>query len=824
MASMNSDIRVRGRNNGLVAGLIIGAATLALLVSAGVSLLPFTASAHGVGSTLNFAATPLSATSIKLSWTSTSDTSNSSIDQHDLTIWYCHGVGCTPTTLLYSHTNNFLSIYSGSFNHTGLITGGTYGYKIEERHGGYVVEQILTNIVVVTPNSAPVAAAKSITTLEDTATSSAVHATDSDIPAQTITYTIISGPAHGTVTGLPNTTGAFTYTPAADYNGTDSFLYKASDGTASSTATVSIAVTPVNDAPSFTKGADQNVAEDSLLQTIVGWATAILAGPANESAQTVAFTVTNGNNALFSVQPSVSANGTLTFTSALNQSGSALVTLFLKDNAGTLNGGIDTSASQTFTISIGAVNDAPVALDDSASTNEDTLVVTDNVLANDTDIEGDTLTVSAFDATSMHGGTVTSNNDGTFNFTPALNFNGTDTFNYTVSDGSLTDIGTVTITVSNANDAPVAVADSYSVAEDATLTVAAPGVLSNDTDTDVGDTLTASLVSGAAHGTVTLVSDGSFTYAPVADFNGTDSFTYHAVDTALAISGDVTVTITVTPTNDAPVAVSQAVSTVANTNLSGTVTATDIDVPADTLTFSTTSNPTNGTLVFNTDGTFTYTPATGFVGSDEFTFKANDGTTDSNVATTTITVTATPVENTQALCTDGIDNDNDGQTDSADTDCAAFQQQNTGNTGNGGGNGGGGGGGVVSGPLSIGFVTTNNGGQVLGTSTEALPEGCSIYLNTYLKQGNTGGEVKKLQSFLNSYMNAGLPVSGVFGPLTFKAVQGFQLKHADDVLAPWLPFGLANDHTATGYVFKTTKYKINLIQCSTLNLPKPQLP
>jgi hypothetical protein len=156
--------------------------------------------------------------------------------------------------------------------------------------------------------------------------------------------------------------------------------------------------------------------------------------------------------------------------------------------------------------------------------------------------------------------------------------------------------------------------------------------------------------------------------------------------------------------------------------------------------------------------------------------------------------------------------------------------------GNGGGNGGGGGGGgvIVSGPLSIGFVTTNTntgGGFVLGTSTEAassedLPAGCTAYLGSYLKVGahNDPVQVKKLQVFLNSQISAGLPVTGVFGPMTFKAVQDFQIMHWEKVLKPWVAFGLPTDHTPTGYVYKTTKHTINLLQCAALAEPEPQLP
>src|SRR5207244_1618813 len=134
--------------------------------------------------------------------------------------------------------------------------------------------------------------------------------------------------------------------------------------------------------------------------------------------------------------------------------------------------------------------------------------------------------------------------------TPDPNYNGPDSFSYTASDGPLTsNTATVSITVTPVNDAPVAVNDAYSTNEDTALTVPAPGVLGNDTDTE-NNALTAIKVSNPAHGTVTLNADGSFTYTPNANYNGPDSFTYKAND-GTADSNVATVNLTVNPVNDA---------------------------------------------------------------------------------------------------------------------------------------------------------------------------------------------------------------------------------------------------------------------------------
>ena len=207
----------------------------------------------------------------------------------------------------------------------------------------------------VSANTPPTANPQTVSTAEDTPLPITLTGTDPETPGS-LTFAIVSGPSNGTLN--PGTTGAAqTYTPAANYNGPDSFTFKVNDGTADSTpATVSITVNAVNDPPSFTKGADQNVNEDAGAQSVTNWATAISAGP-NESGQTLTFQVTNNtNSALFSVQPAVSSTGTLTYTPAANASGSAAITIVLKDNGG----GADTSAPQIFNIVVNSSNDAPV--------------------------------------------------------------------------------------------------------------------------------------------------------------------------------------------------------------------------------------------------------------------------------------------------------------------------------------------------------------------------------------------------------------------------------------------------------------------------------
>ena len=203
--------------------------------------------------------------------------------------------------------------------------------------------------ITVDDTTPPVASNQSVTTNEDTGKPITLVATD----VRALTYSIVTGPSHGTLSGTaPNVT----YTATANYNGSDSFTFKANDGGLNSNvATVSITVNAVNDAPSFVKGANQTANANSGLHTVSGWATGISKGPSDESGQTVNFIVTNDNNALFSVQPAVGPTGTLTYTPAASAKGVATVTVKLHDNGGTANGGVDTSAAQTFTITVNLV-------------------------------------------------------------------------------------------------------------------------------------------------------------------------------------------------------------------------------------------------------------------------------------------------------------------------------------------------------------------------------------------------------------------------------------------------------------------------------------
>ncbi len=450
------------------------------------------------------------------------------------------------------------------------------------------------------------------------------------------------------------------YTGAANVNGdaAATITVTVADFAQSASAeTVNINITAVNDAPSFTAGPDQSIDEDAGEQTVVGWATGLSTGPANESTQNLSFDVINDNNALFAAQPTVAADGTLTYTPAANAFGTATVTVVAKDDGGTANGGVDTSTEQTFVIAISGVADDPVAVDDTAVTDEDTPVTID-VLTNDSDPDNDDLTVTQ---ASAQNGTAVIEADGTLTYTPDADFNGTDTISYTVSDGnSGTDTATVTVTVTPVNDAPVAADDAFSTDEDTPVSgnVLVDNGSGADSDIDV-DALTVSLLQDVSGGTLTLGNDGAFTYIPGVDVNGVDMFAYQVSDGTLTDTA--TVTIDVNPINDPPVARDDALATDEDTAISGDLTADngngpDSDPDSDTLSVylvngqlgavdSTTTLPSGALLTVFADGRYLYHPngafdhlALGETAIDSFTYAIFDGNGGVDSATATVTI------------------------------------------------------------------------------------------------------------------------------------------------------------------------------------------
>ena len=231
----------------------------------------------------------------------------------------------------------------------------------------------------------------------------------------------------------------------------------------------------------------------------------------------------------------INADETVSYTPASNFSGSDSFSYTVADG----QGGTDTA---TVTIDVtNGINNAPTALDDSTSTDEDISVIID-VLSNDEDLDGDTLTLDSL--TQPTNGLAVINEDATVSYTPASNFNGSDSFDYTVSDGqSGTDTAAVTVTVIPIEDAPIAVDDSASTPPEVAVII---DILSNDEDPD-GDSLTVSSLTQPANGSVVMNADETVSYMPASNFNGIDSFSYTVAD---GQGGADTATVTVTVTGD----------------------------------------------------------------------------------------------------------------------------------------------------------------------------------------------------------------------------------------------------------------------------------
>ena len=461
---------------------------------------------------------------------------------------------------------------------------------------------------------------------------------------------VVSGsPAHGVLD--INIDGSFTYTPVSNYYGTDSFKFQVVDGNGGATEskTVTITIAADNDRPVVTMPAAVNVNEEGSI-TITGIsASDVDAGTAEIYTLTVH---TDSNLGKVTIDGttnfSVTKSGTLAqinamlasvvYTGQLNKYGTDILTVHVKDT-GDAEGPVSAlTGTGTMTINVVNVNDAPVAVNDAVTTAEDTSA-TVNVLANDTDADP-TDTLSVLSHTTPAHGTITSfnNTTGDFTYLPAPDYYGTDSFQYVVSDGNGgTATATVNITVTPVLESPIAHDDAYTTDED--VAVLTP-VTVNDVDPD-GDSLTPVVETGPSHGTLTFNLDGSISYKGNSNYSGTDSFTYRAKDSTGMTSNLATVTITINALNDAPVAAAQAVTTNEDTAITGTLTATDADLPAPTLTYRITSGPTNGTVSFvPATGAFTYTPSADYNGSDSFTFVANDGLVDSDPATVSIQVTA----------------------------------------------------------------------------------------------------------------------------------------------------------------------------------------
>jgi VCBS repeat-containing protein len=468
-----------------------------------------------------------------------------------------------------------------------------------------------------------------------------------DIDGDAVSYAINTQAANGTA--VVNAGGTFTYNPNANFNGSDSFSYTISDGQGgTNTYTVTVSAAPVNDAPTTSVVTLSPIAEDSGPRLITQ--SELLANAADVDSASLTATgliIASGAGSLVD-----NGNGTWTYTPALHDDTAVSFSYTVSDGSLTAPG----SAS----LDITPVNNAPMSSAYGFSTWEDT--VFSGTLPAASDVEGDTITYGL--TTPASHGTVSIATDGSFAYTPVADYFGSDSFAFTVSDGNGgSNTYAVSIDITPVNDAPSGTDGTVSVNEDSTY-LFQPGDFgfSDSHDSPADNLLNVLITTLPTAGTLeyqgtpvtagqaiaaTDIVNGKLRFVPVADANGTGyaSFTFQDQDSGGIIDGGVdidpvarTLTINVTPVNDAPIASNDSASGNEDTAITGSVLANDSDIDSPTLTATLASGPANGSLILNADGSFSYTPFANWNGTDSFTYTANDGALTSNVATVTLTV------------------------------------------------------------------------------------------------------------------------------------------------------------------------------------------
>ncbi len=554
---------------------------------------------------------------------------------------YAKGSDVNGDPLTFAFTSNgtkgtaiFTDAATGAYTYTpnANVNGAdSFQYTVTD-NDGTSTPAATVNVTITAINDAPTGQDDHYHVAEDgvlTLSGNSIVDNDVDLDGDHLTATLVTDVSNGTLVLDQN--GTFTYTPNANYNGLDSFTYKPDDGIASAAAasTVSIRVDPVNDDPVTTPDT-YTTSEDTPLSVtqLVG---GVLQNDRDADGNPInAVSYTNPSNGTLTAGPA----GDFTYSPDLNFNGTDSFTYRASD-------GLASSAPETVTITVRAVNDDPVVHDDSYSVPEDGILKVPTslgLLANDSDPDGDGLQIAwtwqGFNpALPSYGSLAKLDPDGSFIYRPDANFSGTDSFQYVLTDGkSNIGYGTVRIQVTAVNDAPVANVDLYTVAEDGLLDISSTAgqgnLLSNDSDTD-NNILFISLVSGPTSGALHLNGKhGDFQYKPNANFNGTDQFVYKISDGKL-FSSNAIVTIKVHAENDSPVSQPDAYSVAQGGSLTVKKTkgllANDTDADGNTLYVQLTSSPAHGTLQMQLDGSFTYRHNGFDPVTDSFTYRSFDG-------------------------------------------------------------------------------------------------------------------------------------------------------------------------------------------------------
>ncbi|ERT04124.1 hemolysin-type calcium-binding repeat family protein, partial [Lyngbya aestuarii BL J] len=521
-------------------------------------------------------------------------------------------------------TTDDVIVYQPNQGFTGT---DTFEYTIDDGNGG--TDTATVTVTVEPPaNTNPDAVDDTRTTGFNTPVTINVLANDTDPENDPLDITTFDQNSANGGTVARSENGQLIYTPAANFTGTDTFNYTVNDGNGGTdTATVTVTVEePVNTNPDAVDDTRTTGFNTPVTINVLGNDT----DPENDPLDITTFDENSANGGTVAR----SENGQLIYTPAANFTGTDTFTYTVNDG----NGGTDTA---TVTVTVEEpVNTNPDAVDDTRTTGFNT-PVTINVLGNDTDPENDPLDITTFDENSANGGTVARSENGQLIYTPAANFTGTDTFNYTVNDGKGgTDTATVTVTVEEpVNTNPDAVDDTRTTGFNTPVTI---NVLGNDTDPE-NDPLDITTFdeNSANGGTVARSENGQLIYTPAANFTGTDTFTY-TINDGNGGTDIATVTVTVEePVNTNPDAVDDERSIRSNTAIIINVIGNDSDPENDPLNISDfdANSANGGTIAPSQSGrALVYTPAANFTGTDTFTYTINDGKGGTDTATVTINV------------------------------------------------------------------------------------------------------------------------------------------------------------------------------------------
>ncbi len=473
------------------------------------------------------------------------------------------------------------------------------------------------SITIAPVDDLPVAIDDGFTVAEDAGVQTLdVRDNDNDVDGGAMLVTGVTDPPKGTAS-VSSGGATVRYTPNANATGSDSFDYTITGG---STATVTISITPSNDSP--TADPDSITIAEDAAPTVVP----VLTGDIDIDGDSL--TIQNASDPAHGTVVVAGNDLSLTYEPDPNYHGPDAFTYTLSDG----RGGTDPGA---VSVTVTSVNDFPVADNESISVVEDALPTAVTVLVGDTDVDLDVLVI-ATTSDPAHGTVDVAADDQSLTYQPDLDYFGPDTFTYIVSDGhGGTDQGNVAVSVTAVDDPPVAVADSVTVAEDAPVQTLQ--VLVNDIDIDAGPKSVASVGPATKGSTSVAPGNGAVRYTPAPDATGADTFSYTLNGGSVA-----TVSVTITPVNDAPVALPDSLSIPASASpVPVPVLANDTDVDNDPLTISGKTDPMKGMVVIGSGGTsITYQPFPGLFGLDSFTYTASDGHGGTAIGTVSVTITA----------------------------------------------------------------------------------------------------------------------------------------------------------------------------------------